>query len=83
MAFVMTIATIGETLTVMSEAPLVDVRSSQVAGYIDRRQMDSVPAQGRNWTELSMLVKGITTNNATTSPIDGSIRPHSESLART
>jgi hypothetical protein len=23
---------------------------------------------GRNWMELSMLVKGITTNNATTSP---------------
>ena len=68
MAFVMKIATLAETLTVISEAPLVDVRSSQVAGYIDRRQMDAVPVQGRNWMELSMLVKGITTNNATTSP---------------
>jgi hypothetical protein len=68
LGFVMKIATLAETLTVVSEAPLVDVRSSQVAGYIDRRQMDAVPVQGRNWMELSMLVKGITTNNATTSP---------------
>ena len=66
--FVMKIATLAETLTVISEAPLVDVRSSQVAGFIDRRQMEAVPVQGRNWMELSMLVKGITTNNATTSP---------------
>jgi hypothetical protein len=68
LGFVMKIATLAETLTVISEAPLVDVRSSQVAGYVDRRQMDAVPVQGRNWMELSMLVKGITTNNATTSP---------------
>jgi hypothetical protein len=68
LGFVMKLATISETLTVISEAPLVDVRSSQVAGYIDRRQMDAVPVQGRNWMELSMLVKGITTNNATNSP---------------
>ena len=66
--FAMKIATLAETVTVISEAPMVDVRSSQVAGYIDRRQMDAVPVQGRNWMELSMLVKGITTNNATTSP---------------
>jgi hypothetical protein len=64
----MKIATLAESLTVISEAPLVDVRSSQVAGYIDRRQMDAVPVQGRNWMELSMLVKGITTNNATNTP---------------
>jgi len=68
LSFVMKIATLAETLTVISEAPLVDVRSSQVAGYIDRRQMDAVPVQGRNWMELSMLVKGITTNNATNTP---------------
>jgi hypothetical protein len=68
LGFVMKLATIAETLTVISEAPLVDVRSSQVAGYIDRRQMDAVPVQGRNWMELSMLVKGITTNNATNTP---------------
>jgi hypothetical protein len=68
LGFVMNIATLEETLTVISEAPLVDVRSSQVAGYVDRRQMDAVPVQGRNWMELSMLVKGITTNNVTNSP---------------
>ena len=66
--FVMKLADLNETLTVTGEAPLVDVASSQVAGNVDRRQMEAVPLQGRNWMELSMLVKGITTNDATTTP---------------
>ena len=30
--------------------------------------MEAMPLQGRNWLELSMLVKGITANNVTNSP---------------
>jgi hypothetical protein len=39
-----------------------------VSGNIDRRQMEELPLQGRNWQELSLLVKGITANNATSTP---------------
>jgi hypothetical protein len=53
---------LSETVTVSSEAPLVDVTSSQVAGNVNRRQMEELPLQGRNWLELSKLVKGITAN---------------------
>src|SRR5262245_50712219 len=66
--FVLKVATVSETLTITAEAPLVDTSSSQVAGNVDRRQMESLPLQGRNWMELSKLVKGITANDVTNTP---------------
>src|SRR5215217_2985431 len=57
------IAQVNETLTVSAESPLVDTTSSQVAGNVDRRQMEQLPLQGRNWMELSKLVKGVTAND--------------------
>jgi hypothetical protein len=51
--FALKIASVTETLTVTAESPLVDVSSSQVAGNVDRRQMEQMPLQGRNWMELS------------------------------
>ena len=66
--FVMKLAQVTETLTVTGESPLVDTASSQVAGNVDRRQMESLPLQGRNWMELSKLVKGITANDVTNTP---------------
>ena len=60
---VLKVATLEESVTVTSEAPLVDIRSSQVAGNIDRRQMEELPIPGRNWMELSTLVKGVIAND--------------------
>jgi hypothetical protein len=59
----MKLASVTETLTVVGETPLVDTASSQVAGNVDRRQMEQLPLQGRNWMELSKLVKGVTAND--------------------
>ena len=67
--FAMQVASLSETLTVTGEAPLVDVSSSQVAGNVDRRQMEELPLQGRNWMELAMQVKGITSNAVDTNPV--------------
>ena len=54
--FTLKVAQVSETLTVTAESPLVDTSSSQVAGNVDRRQMEAMPLQGRNWMELSKLV---------------------------
>src|SRR5882757_630498 len=70
----LTIATLDQSVTVSSESPLVDTRSSQVAGNIDRRQMEELPISGRNWMELSMLVKGVTGNDASVSSRPGAAR---------
>ena len=59
----MALAGVEETITVTAEAPLVDLVSSEVAGNVDRRMMDDLPVQGRNWMELALLVKGITAND--------------------
>jgi Carboxypeptidase regulatory-like domain len=61
--FTLKVGALAETTTVVGEAPLIDTRSTQVAGNIDRRQMEELPISGRNWMELSMLVKGITAND--------------------
>jgi hypothetical protein len=67
-ATTMAVAALQETVVVTSESPLVDLTSSQVAGNIDRRQMEALPLQGRNWQELSLLVKGITANSVAERP---------------
>ncbi|MQA29462.1 MAG: hypothetical protein GEU82_06435 [Luteitalea sp.] len=57
------VASLQEDVTVTGDAPLVDTQSAQIAGNVDRRQMEELPVSGRNWMELSMLVKGITSND--------------------
>jgi len=66
--FILQVATLQESLTVTGESPLVDTRSASVAGNVDRRQMEELPLQGRNWLELSMMVKGITANHIDNQP---------------
>ena len=66
--FAMQVATLSETLTVTGESPLVDITSTQVSGNVDRRQMEELPLQGRNWMELAMQVKGITANAVDNNP---------------
>jgi hypothetical protein len=66
--FQLKVASLAETLTVTGESPLVDTRSSAVAGNVDRRQMEELPLQGRNWIELAMMVKGITANHIENTP---------------
>ena len=71
---VMNVATLEESVTVTGEAPLVDTRSSQVAGNIDRRQMEELPISGRNWMSLSMMVKGVTANDVSINSRPGTAR---------
>jgi hypothetical protein len=66
--FTLKLARVSETVTVAGETPLVDTSSSQIGGNVDRRQMEELPLQGRNWMELSKLVKGITANDVTNTP---------------
>ena len=66
--FTLQVATLQESVTVTGEAPLVDTRSAAVSGNVDRRQMEELPLQGRNWMELSMMVKGITANHVDNQP---------------
>src|SRR5262245_44719502 len=64
----MKVAAIEETVTVSAVSPLVDTQSRQVGTNVDRRQLETLPLQGRNWMELSLLAKGLTANDADSTP---------------
>lgn len=67
-SFALTLATLEETLTVSAASPLVDVTQARAAGNVDRRQMEELPIAGRNWQQLTAMVKGITSNEITNRP---------------
>jgi hypothetical protein len=66
--FELKLADLNETITVTGESPFVDIASSQVAGNVNPRQMEALPLQGRNWMELSKMVKGMTANEVSINP---------------
>ncbi len=51
-------STIQESVTVTGEAPLVDTTKSSLGSNVDPRQMQDLPVNGRNWTNLAMLAAG-------------------------
>ena len=76
-AFTLKVASVEEAVTVSGSSPLVDTRQAQVSGNVDRRQMEDLPLNGRNWLQLSTMIKGVTANQITdisTSTPNGSSR---------
>ena len=61
-SFPLKLATLEETLTVSAASPLVDLTQARAAGNVDRRQMEELPIAGRNWQQLTSMVRGITAN---------------------
>lgn len=53
------VASVEESVTVTGASPLVDLKSAQIAGTVDQRQMESIPLAGRNWLDLSAAVAGL------------------------
>jgi hypothetical protein len=47
---------------VTGESPIIDTKSTQVAGNVNPTQMQEVPLLGRNWLELAKMVPGMTSN---------------------
>ena len=63
-------SSVQETVTVTGEAPLLNVATSSLGGNVDPRQMQELPAQGRNWMSLAMLAPGSRMTNPTgTTPL--------------
>ena len=65
-------SSVQETVTVTSEAPLIEVTQSKLGGNIDPRQMQELPVNGRNWMDLATLAPGSRANeSADTGPVAG------------
>lgn len=57
--FELGVAGVRETLTVTAAAPLVEVTKSEVSNVIDKRQIDALPLNGRNFADLARLTPGV------------------------
>jgi len=51
-------ATAAETMTVTAETPLLSTSTSSLGGNIDPKQVQGLPALGRNWMGLALLAPG-------------------------
>ena len=49
---------VAESITVTGEAPLIETTTSALGSNIDPRQVGELPANGRNWINLTMLAPG-------------------------
>jgi Carboxypeptidase regulatory-like domain len=67
--FELAVSSLQESVTVTGEAPLIDVTSSTLGGNIDPRQMQELPLNGRNWTDLAMLAPGSRQNQSSGAPL--------------
>ena len=57
--FKMTVATKTEEVTVVAEAPLVDVKQTGVGELITGTQIENLPLNGRQFANLAALVPGV------------------------
>lgn len=57
-----------QTVTVQAEASQVDVVSSTLSSVVQTKQIEDLPLNGRNFTDLIALAPGITTGNGVGSP---------------
>jgi Carboxypeptidase regulatory-like domain len=51
-------ATAAETVTVTAETPLLSTSTSSLGGNVDPKQVQGLPALGRNWMGLALLAPG-------------------------
>jgi len=57
--FRLKIGSINEKIVVTGEAPLVDTSSSSMGEVVERRTISDLPLNGRNYTQLTLLVPGV------------------------
>ena len=50
---------VSETVTVTAEAPLIDKTTSYIGTVIEEEQVENLPLNGRNITQLATLVPGV------------------------
>ncbi|MCI0349021.1 MAG: TonB-dependent receptor [Acidobacteriales bacterium] len=57
------VASQSEAVEVTAEAPLVETTRSQVSTTVDSRSIQSLPVNGRNFIEFSLLTPGVNRDN--------------------
>jgi Carboxypeptidase regulatory-like domain/TonB dependent receptor len=58
--FSLQIGSVTQSVTVEGGAPLVETTSSVIAGLVNRKQIEDLPLNGRNYIDLTLLQAGVT-----------------------
>lgn len=58
--FTLRVAGVAERVTVVAEAPLVDVQRTAVASVVSQTQIEQLPINGRNFISFSVITPGVT-----------------------
>jgi hypothetical protein len=56
------VGSLAETVTVTAETPLVDTSQSALSSVVNQRDINSLPLNGRNFTDFVLLTPGVTTD---------------------
>src|SRR5688572_16518109 len=65
--FTLEVGALTETVSVTSEAPLVNTTSASLGALVDAQAVSELPLNGRNYIDLTFLQPGIARQEATTS----------------
>ena len=57
--FALKLSSAAETVEVTAETPLVDTTKSDIAATVDQTSIKSLPLNGRDYTQLSLLAPGV------------------------
>ncbi len=59
----LSVGQVSETVQVLGEAPLLQASTSELGTVIGREAVENLPINGRNFTEMTMLVPGVSPVN--------------------
>lgn len=65
--FVLELATLAESVTVTTAAPLVDTTEQVVRTLVDTRQIESLPLKTRDFLDLTLLAPGVVSDQSSAS----------------
>jgi len=75
----LSVASVNADVSVTAEATVIDAARSQIAGTVERAEVQSVPLNGRNFLDVALLIPGVSPTNvggtqlfAETSAVPGS-----------
>src|SRR5581483_11980993 len=58
----LSVGSFEETVTVTAETPLIDTNQSALASVVNQREIESLPLNGRNFTDFVLLTPGVSTD---------------------
>jgi Carboxypeptidase regulatory-like domain/TonB dependent receptor len=57
--FTLQVGSVAQSVTIVGEVPLVNTTTSSLGGLMSEQDIEQLPLNGRNWTDLTLLQPGV------------------------